>query len=60
MDMSYWNGIQACGLDNQNKANLAYFLEDEPSMDAVTAGIVKSFGTVFGYEMLQTAGVARL
>ncbi len=56
-DMSYWEGILACGLENQNKASLEYFLDPVPSMDEVAAAVAQSFGDVFGYEMEQTEGV---
>lgn len=50
-DMSYWKGIIACGLDNQNQISLDYLLDPEPGMERVMDEIVKSFGAVFGYEM---------
>lgn len=59
-DMSYFEGILACGLENQNKAKLAYFVEAVPSMDDVSAAIVKNFGVVFEYDMQQEAGVVLL
>ncbi|MCH7663511.1 MAG: lipoyl(octanoyl) transferase LipB [Chloroflexi bacterium] len=59
-DMSYFEGILACGLDNQNKANLAYLVEAVPSIDKVAAAIVKNFGAVFEYEMQQEANVVLL
>lgn len=56
-DMNYFEGIRACGLDNQNKAKLAYLVKNVPSIADVASAIVKNFGNVFGYEMRQDAGV---
>jgi lipoate-protein ligase B len=50
-DMGYFDGIRACGLDNQNKTKLAHLLEHSVSIDAVASAIIKNFGDVFGYEM---------
>jgi lipoate-protein ligase B len=57
-DMSYFEGIRACGLDNQNKAKLAYLVEHSLSINEVAVAIVINFGTVFGYNMQQDTGVA--
>jgi lipoyl(octanoyl) transferase len=51
-DMSYWKGIVACGLDNQNQISLEYLLDPAPGMERVMEEVVKSFGTTFGYEMI--------
>ncbi|KAA3642857.1 MAG: lipoyl(octanoyl) transferase LipB [Chloroflexi bacterium] len=59
-DMSYWDGIVACGLDEQNKASLAYFYEEPPSMDEVADKVIQTFGEVFGYEMRVPEGVLQL
>ena len=59
-DMRYWDGIKACGLDNQNQISLAQLLDTEPDMDAVVAAIVSAFGRVFDCEMQQTEGVVLL
>lgn len=56
-DMTYWDGILACGLENQNKASLAYFLEPLPTMDEVVESIIDSFGRVFDYELERHEGV---
>lgn len=50
-DMSYFDGIVACGLENQNKCSLAYFLEPVPTVEEVSAVLVPFFGEVFGYPM---------
>lgn len=56
-DMSYFEGILACGLENQNKAKLSYFLENPPSMDDFIERIATNFGMVFNYEMQEERGV---
>jgi lipoate-protein ligase B len=56
-DMRYWQGIKACGLDNQNQISLAYLFDDPPNLDQVAAEVVSAFGTVFGCQMRQTEGV---
>ena len=56
----YWEGIKACGLDNQNQISLALLFDDPPSLDAVADEVIQSFGTVFGYRMRQNEGVLQL
>lgn len=63
-EMSYWEGIIACGLENQNQGSLAYYLDQAPPMEAVEEAVVEAFRRVFGYEMqagdpLQTPVKAR-
>ncbi|MDH5506868.1 MAG: lipoyl(octanoyl) transferase LipB [Anaerolineae bacterium] len=50
-DMTYWGGIIACDLANQNKASMAYMLDPVPEMDAVASVVSETFGQVFGFEM---------
>ena len=59
-DMSYWAGIRACGLDNQNQISLEQVLNQQPDMDQVVDLVVEEFGAVFGYEMRQSKGVVLL
>lgn len=59
-DMTYFEGILACGLDNQNKAKLDYLLDAPVSIQDVAAALIKNFGEVFGYEMEQEEGVVLL
>lgn len=56
-DMSYWKGILACGLDNQNQISLEYLLEEPPGMERVIEEVVEAFGVVLGYEMRPSDGV---
>jgi lipoate-protein ligase B len=51
-DMSYWKGIIACGLENQNQISLEYLLDPAPGMERVMEEVVKSFGATFDYEMV--------
>jgi lipoate-protein ligase B len=50
-DMSYWDGIIACGLADEPVASLADLLSPVPDMERVKQEIVSAFGEVFGYEM---------
>lgn len=47
-DMDYWDGIIACGLQDEPVASLADLMPDPPSMERVKAEVVKAFGEVFG------------
>ena len=50
-DMSYWDGIIACGLSDEPVASLADLLSPVPGMDRVKQEIASAFGEVFEYEM---------
>ncbi len=56
-DMSYWQGIIACGLENQNQISLEYLLDPAPGMERAIGAVVESFGKVFGYQMQVAEGV---
>jgi lipoate-protein ligase B len=56
-DMSYWQGIIACGLENQNQISLEYLFNEEPDMARVVQEVMRAFGQVFGYEMRVNEGV---
>ena len=47
-DMEYWDGIIACGLQDEPIVSLADLFPDPPSMEQVKAEIVKAFEEVFG------------
>lgn len=51
-DMSYWDGIIACGLADEPVASLADLLEPVPGIDRVKQEVISAFGEVFGYEFL--------
>ena len=46
--MEYWDGIIACGLQDEPIVSLVDLFPDPPSMEQVKAEIVKSFEEVFG------------
>ena len=50
-DMSYWDGIIACGLADYPVASLADLLDPVPTMEQVKGEVVSVFGEVFGYEI---------
>ena len=51
-DMSYWQGIVACGLADYPAASLAGLLDPPPSMEQVMEAVVSAFGEVFDYQMV--------
>lgn len=55
-DMSYWQGIIACGLENQNQISLEYLLNDKPDMERVVEEVMAAFSQVFGYELQVNEG----
>jgi lipoate-protein ligase B len=50
-NMSYWEGIIACGLADEPVASLADLLVPVPEMDKVKQEIISAFGEDFGYEI---------
>jgi lipoate-protein ligase B len=50
-DMEYWDGIIACGLQDEPVVSLADLFPDPPLMEGVKREVVTAFGEVFGYEM---------
>jgi lipoate-protein ligase B len=50
-DMEYWEGIIACGLQDEPVVSLADLLPEPPSMDQVKAEVVSAFREVFQYEV---------
>lgn len=50
-DMSYWDGIVACGLADEPVVSLADLLSLVPDMDSVKKEIVSAFGEIFGHEL---------
>jgi lipoate-protein ligase B len=49
-DMSYWEGIIACGLQDEPVVSLEDLLTPLPGMGAVKQEVVGAFAEVFGYE----------
>ena len=50
-EMEYWEGIIACGLQDEPIVSLADLFPEPPSMERVKAEVVKAFGEVFAYEL---------
>ncbi len=50
-DMDYWDGIIACGLQDEPVVSLADLFPEPPSMDHVKKEVIAAFSEVFGYEM---------
>lgn len=51
-DMSYWEGIVACGLDGFGETRLADLLSTTPLMKMVIDKLITAFGEQFDYQML--------
>ena len=47
-NMEYWDGIIACGLQDEPIASLADLFVSPPAMERVKAAVVDAFGDVFG------------
>jgi lipoyl(octanoyl) transferase len=50
-DMTYWEGIIACGLEGYPETSLAHLLSPAPSIEAVMESVVAAFGKEFGFIM---------
>ena len=50
-DMDYWEGIIACGLQDEPIVSLADLFAEPPGMERVKEEVIAAFGQVFGYEM---------
>ena len=48
-DMSYWEGIIACGLADYPAISLADLFDDAPSLEQVHTAIINAFQYVFGF-----------
>jgi lipoate-protein ligase B len=51
-DMSYWDGIIACGLDGYSETSLAELLSPTPDMNTVIDKVIDAFGEQFNYRMM--------
>ncbi len=49
-DMDYWDGIIACGLQDEPVTALADLLDPVPSMERVKEEVVRAFGEVFEFQ----------
>jgi lipoate-protein ligase B len=52
-DMTYWQGIIACGLLDHQVTRLADLLDPLPAMDNVIQAMISSFGEIYKYEMFE-------
>jgi lipoate-protein ligase B len=50
-DMDYWEGIIACGLQDEPVVSLADLFPEPLSMEYVKQEVIAAFGEVFGYEI---------
>ncbi|HEX5839889.1 MAG TPA: lipoyl(octanoyl) transferase [Anaerolineales bacterium] len=50
-EMDYWDGIIACGLQDEPVVSLADLFPKTPSMARVKQEVIASFGEVFGYSV---------
>ena len=55
-DMEYWDGIIACGLQNEPVVSLADLFPEPPSMEQVKQEVIAAFGEVFGYGIRTSFG----
>ena len=51
-DMSYWEGIIACGLEGYSETSLSETLSTTPDMKTVIDKLIDAFGEQFNYQML--------
>ena len=51
-DMSYWDGIVACGLEEYPVVSLADLMNEPPKMGDVKKEIIKAFEEIFGFNMV--------
>lgn len=56
-DMEYWDGIIACGLQDEPVVSLADLFPEPPSMERVKQEVTTAFLDVFGYEIKQASNV---
>ena len=50
-DMSYWEGIIGCGLNDYQETSLAELLSPPPTVESVMQGVIAAFGEEFDYTM---------
>ncbi len=50
-DMAYWDGIIACGLQDEPIVSLADLFSEPPTMERVKQEVIAAFREVLGYEM---------
>jgi lipoate-protein ligase B len=50
-NMDYWDGIIACGLQDEPVVSIADLFPEPPAMERVKQEVIAAFGEVFGYEI---------
>jgi lipoyl(octanoyl) transferase len=50
-DMDYWEGIIACGLEDEPIVSLADLFPEPPAMEHVKQEVIAAFSEVFGFEV---------
>jgi lipoate-protein ligase B len=55
-DMDYWEGIIACGLQDEPIVSLADLFAEPPTMRRVKKEVIRAFSEVFEYEMKRKTG----
>jgi lipoate-protein ligase B len=50
-DMTYWEGIVGCGVEDYPVTKLVDLLDQEPAMEQVARGVVAAFGDEFNFKM---------
>jgi lipoate-protein ligase B len=53
-DMSYWDGIIACGIADYPAISMTQLLDPAPTMAATITTVTAAFAQVFGYSNVQT------
>jgi lipoate-protein ligase B len=51
-DMTYWDGIVACGLQDEPVVSLEDLLTPAPAMETVKREVIGAFSEVFGYKIV--------
>ena len=54
-EMEYWEGIIACGLQDEPIVSLADLFPEPPTMERVKQEVITAFNEVFGYAILSDA-----
>ncbi len=52
-DMSYWEGIIGCGLEDYRVTCLAELLDPVPSMETVVEAVVRAFAKTYQFEIVE-------
>lgn len=52
-DMSYWEGIIGCGLEDYPVTSLAQLLDPTPSMETVEEAVIRAFAKTYHFEIVE-------